>query len=196
MRKIILATHNQGKVNELKQMLMGLEAEVYSLTDIDYLTEIPEAGTTFLENALIKARTIAKKYDALIIADDSGLSVDYLLGAPGVYSARYAGVNASDDENIDKLLRELKEVEPSQRGAQFICQLAVINENKDEYLFTGTCSGTILQERLGNAGFGYDPIFYTHYYNKSMAQLQPEQKNQISHRAAAFKKMIAKIGEI
>jgi len=190
MKTIILATHNEGKVNELRQMLADFQVVVKSLSDINYHDEIAETGTTFTENALIKARVIATEYpEAIIVADDSGLKVDALNGEPGVYSARYAGLTATDDANIDKLLTELQAVEPEKRSARFVCVLVVIS-NEKEYVVEGTCAGQILTERQGAGGFGYDPIFYVPELNKTTAEMSKDEKNAISHRGQAFAKLL------
>jgi len=190
MKRIILASHNTGKVTEFKQMLADYEVEVLSLVDVNYLEEIEETGTTFIENARIKAEAIAKMYpDAIVVADDSGLAVNVLDGAPGVYSARYAGMDANADTNIDKLLSELNGVSTDNRNARFVCVLVVMYQNQ-EYVAQGTCEGQILTKRRGIGGFGYDPIFYLPQFNKTMAELAKDEKNAISHRGAAFKELL------
>ena len=190
MKRIILASHNTGKVTEFKQMLADYEVEVLSLVDVNYLEEIEETGTTFIENARIKAEAIAKMYpDAIVVADDSGLAVNVLDGAPGVYSARYAGMDANADTNIDKLLSELNGVSTDNRNARFVCVLVVMYQNQ-EYVAQGTCEGQILTKRRGIGGFGYDPIFYLPQFNQTMAELAKDEKNAISHRGAAFKELL------
>ena len=197
MKKIILATYNAGKAAEFKQMLADYQVEVLSLLDISYQNEIEETGATFTENALIKARAIATDYPGVIIvADDSGLAVDALNGEPGVYSARYAGVKACDNENIDKLLTELQTVETKKRSARFVCVLVAIDEEGQEYITEGTCEGEILTERRGTAGFGYDPIFYVPELNKTTAEMSKVEKNAISHRGQAFAKLMPILGAI
>lgn len=197
MKKIILATHNIGKAAEFKQMLTDYQIEVLSLIDIKYQKEIEETGSTFTENALIKARAIATENPGvMVIADDSGLVVDALNGKPGVYSARYAGTDATDDENIDKLLAELQMVETKKRSARFVCVLVVIDEKGKECIVMGTCEGQILSERRGTAGFGYDPIFYVPKLMKTTAEMDQDEKNAISHRGQAFAKLVTLIGEI
>jgi len=197
MQKIILATQNRGKVNEFRQMLADYQVEVLSLIDLNYQNEIEETGSTFTENALIKARAIATENPGvMVIADDSGLAVDALSGKPGVYSARYAGTDATDDENIDKLLAELQMVETKKRSARFVCVLVVIDEKGKECIVTGTCEGQILSERRGTAGFGYDPIFYVPKLMKTTAEMDQDEKSAISHRGQAFAKLVTLIGEI
>lgn len=197
MKNIILATHNHGKTAEFKQMLANYPVHVLSLSELNYNTEIPETGTTFAENALIKARTIAACYpDTIVVADDSGLVVDALGGAPGVYSARYAGVEATDDENINKLLNLMKNMEQKKRSAKFICVIAVVTAEGIEHIVEGTCHGQILTKRHGSGGFGYDPIFYLPDLKKSMAELDKSEKNAISHRGQAFLQLIPLLGEL
>lgn len=189
MKKIILATHNAGKVREFAQIIKRHEIEVLSLSDIGYEDEIEENGATFEENALIKARQIAKQFKTAVVADDSGLEVDALNKEPGVYSARYAGPNRSDEENMDKVLEGLKNVPANERTAQFVCALAFIDETGKETVVRGTCEGQILHEKRGDEGFGYDPIFYLPQLAKTMAQLAKAEKNALSHRANAFKQL-------
>ncbi|MTN19085.1 XTP/dITP diphosphatase, partial [Turicibacter sanguinis] len=163
--------------------------QVKSLLDLGDVTEIEENGETFEENALIKAREIAKKYKKLVIADDSGLEVDALNKRPGVYSARYAGEGRDDAKNIDKVLTELEGIEEKNRSARFVCALALVTENGEEYVVRGECEGQILTHRQGNEGFGYDPIFYLPSIQKTMAEIPKSEKNVLSHRADAFKKL-------
>lgn len=190
MKKIILASNNPGKVTEFKQMLADYDVEVLSLIDINYPEDIEETGTTFIQNARIKAQAIAAQHsDAIVVADDSGLEVDALNGEPGVYSARYAGLKATADANIDKLLVSLQLVEPEKRSARFVCVLVVLNANQ-EYVARGTCEGQITTVRRGNAGFGYDPIFYVPELKKTMAEMDDDEKNAISHRGQAFTQLL------
>jgi len=196
MKKIILATQNAGKIREFAQMMEKYEIEVLSLLDLNYTDEIEETGATFEENALIKAREIASQYNAIVVADDSGLEIDALKGAPGVYSARYAGDTCHDDANMDKVLAELKEVPDHQRTARFVCTLAVIDEQGKETLVRGTCEGKIWHEKRGSGGFGYDPIFYLPKLGKTMAELLKDEKNALSHRGQAFKKLALIMGEL
>jgi len=196
MKKIIFATKNVGKVSEFAQMMEKYGVEVLSLLHINYESEIEENGQTFEENALIKARQIASQYKTTVIADDSGLLIDALSGAPGVYSARYAGVACNDDANMEKVLAELKDVPDDERTARFVCALAVVDANGKETVVRGTCEGKIWHEKRGLAGFGYDPIFYLPHLNKTMAELSKDEKNALSHRGKAFKKLELVAGEI
>lgn len=187
MKELILATHNLGKVEELRQMLGDLPVKVKSLHDFPELGEIPETGTTFEENARIKAETVFAYTGLPVVADDSGLEVDALNGAPGVYSARYAGDKATDEDNNRKLLQALKNVPESGRGAQFrsvICSIF----NPGNVVFTeGVCRGRIGFEPRGDNGFGYDPLFLVEPdYQRTMAELSLAEKNTISHRSRAF----------
>jgi len=195
MKQLILATKNAGKVYEFKQIMQNHPFEIISLLDISYPTEIEETGTTFEENALIKAREIASLYKTVVVADDSGLEIDALNGAPGVYSARYAGVVSDDDANIKKVLTELENVAPHERKARFVCILAMVDEKGHETVVRGTCEGEILDERRGDNGFGYDPIFYLSEHKRTMAELSDDEKNSLSHRGNAFRKLEKIIGE-
>lgn len=186
MKKLLLATHNQGKVLEFKALMKDHNVEVLSLFDINYELEIEETGVTFEENALIKARTIAKQYSMMTIADDSGLVIDALDGRPGVYSAIYAGEPRDDEANIDKVLAEMKDVPESERSARFICVLAMVDEAGNEHVVCGQCEGVILTERRGTNGFGYDPIFYNPSVRKTMAEMSKAEKNAVSHRRKAI----------
>ena len=161
MKQILVATKNVGKINELKQLMACYKVKVLSLDDMLDDIEIEETGSTFEENALLKAHVAATKYKMMALADDSGLEIDALNGNPGVYSARYASQMQSDDEaNMDKVLYQMKDVADSERGARFVCVLAVVNTNAEEFVVRGECEGLILRKRCGAEGFGYDPIFY------------------------------------
>jgi len=196
MKKIILATKNIGKVLEFTQMMEKHGLKILSLHDINYDGEIEENGLTFEENALIKAREIAFLSKTTVVADDSGLVIDALNGAPGVYSARYAGDTCNDDANMDKVLEELKSIPDNERTARFVCALAVVNADGGETVVRGTCEGKIWHEKRGLKGFGYDPIFYLPQLNKTMAELSKDEKNALSHRGNAFKKLELIAGEI
>jgi XTP/dITP diphosphohydrolase len=187
MKKLILATHNLGKVRELKQMLGDLPVEVRSLHDFPELGEIPETGTTFQENARVKAETVFAHTGLPVIADDSGLEVDALSGAPGVYSARYAGEKATDEDNNRKLLQALSDVPESGRGAQFRSVICAIFGPGKEVFTEGVCRGRIGFGPRGDNGFGYDPLFLVEPdYQRTMAELSLAEKNAISHRSRAF----------
>ncbi|MDA8235448.1 MAG: XTP/dITP diphosphatase [Clostridia bacterium] len=188
--RLVLATNNKGKVKELKEMLAELPIEISSLEDYPELGEIEENGTTFEENALIKARAVAQHTGLPAMADDSGLEVDFLNGAPGVYSARFAGEPKSDEANNAKLLRELAGVPEENRSARFRCVIALVHPDGREYTAHGTCEGRITFEPSGSGGFGYDPLFYVAEFDKTFAQLDSTSKNTISHRGRALKDAI------
>ena len=170
-------------------MFRPLGYDVKTLLDFPSINEIDETGKTFEENAILKAETVAKALGKVVIADDSGLMIDALNGAPGIYSARYAGPKKNDEENMDKVLAELADVPVEERTARFYCALAVAFPNGESVTVNGTCEGIILPERRGNNGFGYDPIFFVKDLGRAMAELEPSEKGQISHRAVALKKL-------
>ncbi|WP_096440666.1 XTP/dITP diphosphatase [Alteribacter populi] len=186
MREVIIATKNPGKVKEFQAFFEKRSIQVTSLLDVEELDDVVEDGETFEDNAIKKAETIGKALGKPVIADDSGLEVDALNGAPGVYSARYAGNMKSDQANNEKLLRELKGVPGEERTARFVCVLAVYLPGTNSSVFRGTCEGKIAEEKKGEHGFGYDPLFYVPSKNKMMAELTREEKNEISHRANAL----------
>ena len=187
--EILVATRNRGKVREIRKALKGLRLQIHALTDFPAAPEIEEDGKTFAENALKKARSYSKLFGKLTISDDSGIEVDGLKGAPGVYSARYAGAGASDRENNRRLLREMEGVPPSKRGARFKCSIAIVSPDDREAAAEGECRGRIGFKEIGKRGFGYDPLFILPQYGKTMAQLTLEEKNWISHRGKALTKL-------
>ena len=189
MKEVMIATKNAGKAKEFEHIFNQYNVVVKSLLDFEGIEEIVEDGQTFEENALIKAREIAKQFNQVVIADDSGLEVDALDGRPGVYSARYAGEGRNDQANIEKVLSELEGVPTQNRSARFVCALALVTPEGEEAVVRGTCEGQILSECVGSEGFGYDPIFYLPQLGKTMAQIPKSQKNVLSHRAEAFKKL-------
>ena len=188
-KTIIIATGNKGKIREFNSILKDRYDEILSLYDFDNLPKIVEDGSTFAENAYIKAKVISDFLGRDTIADDSGLVVDALGGSPGIFSARYAGENATDDENIDKLLVEMKGIK--NRGARFKCCIAFVSKSGGRRFFEGECLGKIASERRGDKGFGYDPVFYLPQFNKTMAEISLEMKNSISHRAKAIEKLVS-----
>lgn len=190
MQEIIVATKNEGKIKEMKAIFANKDVQVKSLLDYPSIPDIEETGETFAENAKIKAQAIANVFQRPVIADDSGLIVDALDGAPGVYSARYAGEEKNDEKNNEKLLRELQNVSEQERTARFYCALCVAFPDGKSYIFEGSCEGMIAKEPKGENGFGYDPIFYIPHLKKTMAQLSQEEKNQLSHRAKAIEKLV------
>lgn len=186
--KIVLATGNQGKVKELKAILSDLDVEVLSLKDFPEIGEIIEDGVTFAENAIKKATAVTEAVNLIAVADDSGLEVDYLDGAPGIYSARFAGESSSDLENNLKLLSLLQDVPDEKRTARFRCVIAVSTPCGEMYTTDGTCEGIVGHEMKGELGFGYDPLFFLPEHNRTIAELDPEIKNRISHRGRALVK--------
>lgn len=192
--KIVLATGNKGKVKELAAMLSGLGIEVLPQSEFN-VTEVAETGTTFVENAIIKARHAARQTGLAAIADDSGLAVDALGGAPGVYSARYSGEQATDQSNIVKLLDAMTDIPNNKRQAKFLCVLVFMRHADDPtpIICQGEWLGEITSEPLGENGFGYDPVFWVEAQNCSSAQLLPEQKNALSHRGKALKLLLAQL---
>lgn len=187
--KILLATANRGKIKEIKHILEGLDLDIVTLDDYPGLSLPPEDGATFMENALIKARGAALKTGVAVLADDSGLEVDFLGGLPGIRSARYAGTGASDKENWLKLLKELEGVDEEKRRARFRCALALVWPDGEEEVFEGSLEGVILGEPRGGHGFGYDPVFFIPEMGKTAAELTPDEKNSVSHRAKALEKL-------
>lgn len=184
---VVIATRNRGKVEEIRGLLNGYDVDIKTIDDFDPIPEVIENGQTFEENARIKASFTAKALGLPAIADDSGLVVEALNGAPGIYSARYAGKKASDAENNLKLLKELKGVK--NRDARFETVVAIALPHGEAKTYTGKVEGVILEAPDGNMGFGYDPLFYYPPFSKTFAQMTNEEKNKISHRGMAFKKL-------
>jgi XTP/dITP diphosphohydrolase len=189
LQSVIIATKNAGKAKDFERILRPYGVEVKTLLDFPNIEDVEETGKTFEENAILKAETISKKLNKMVIADDSGIIVDALDGRPGVYSARYAGEDKNDEANNQKVLEEMAEVEEKDRSARFYCAIALAIPDNPSVIVNGICEGSILFERRGTNGFGYDPIFLVASLKKSMAELTPEEKNQISHRAHAMKKI-------
>jgi len=185
--KIVLASNNQKKIKEIKSILtrIGCEYEVLSLDAIDFHNEIVEDGSTFEENALIKARTVSS-LGYIGIADDSGLCVDALNGEPGIYSARYAGEPCDDQKNNEKILHALKGIEDPQRSAAFVSVIACTLPNGKHFTVRGECKGKMLKASQGDSGFGYDPLFMPEGFDKTFAELSFDEKNSISHRGRAL----------
>jgi XTP/dITP diphosphohydrolase len=186
LKEIVVATENPGKLREIKDALQGMSIEILSLGDFSPMLPLEEDGRTFRENALKKARVVAKLTGRLTIADDSGLEVDSLQGMPGVRSARFAGEGASDAENNRKLLQLLKGVPSTQRGATFRCVIAVVSPEGKEKWVEGLCRGVIGDTERGREGFGYDPLFLLPELGKTFAELPLELKNKVSHRGRAL----------
>ena len=186
--KIVLATHNHDKEIELKHSLRGLDVEICSLSEYPDIGEIYETGATLLENSLLKANTVHDLTGLPVIADDTGLEVDALDGAPGVYSARFSGVNATYEDNVNKLLSVMEDVPDDMRSARFRTVISFVDETQE--LWTeGFIEGRITENSRGNMGFGYDPVFYVPRLKKTFAELSTAEKNKISHRGLALQKL-------
>ncbi len=187
-QRLIIATNNEGKLREFGKLLQPFGFEVISMRQAGFSEDIIEDGETFEENAHIKARAVYEATGLPTMADDSGLEIDFLNGAPGIYSARYAGENATDYERCEKVLQEMRDVAQPLRDARFVCAIYFIYNEDDEYSVRGTVEGYIGEERKGENGFGYDPIFMLNE-DDSMATIDEDEKNRISHRAMAFEKL-------
>ncbi len=192
--KAIIATHNPGKVKEFTRILSPFGIEAVSQSDAGITLEVEETGKTFEENAALKAREIYKQTKTATIADDSGLMVDALDGAPGVYSARYAGPGATDRDRYEKLLREMENIPEEKRTAKFVCVIHMILPDGQEISVRGECPGIIGRAPSGEGGFGYDPVFYVG--DKSFGELSPEQKDAVSHRGNALRQLTKKLEEL
>ena len=187
MKKLVFATGNMNKLREIKQILEGLDVEVLSMKEAGGDVDIVEDGTTFEENALIKARAVSKASGHLALADDSGLEVDALDKEPGIYSARYMGEDTSYDIKNANIIERLEGVPDEKRTARFVCAMAAVFPDGTEKTFVRTMEGRIGYEIAGANGFGYDPIFYLPEYGKTSAEISPEEKNAISHRGKALR---------
>ena len=190
MMDLVIATSNQNKLKEFAALLQDYRVTLLSLKDFPHIPEIVEDGKTFIENALKKATVVARATGKLTIADDSGLEVEMLNGRPGVYSARFAGNGAGDAENNAKLLAVLKGVPPDKRGACFKCVLGIALPQGETAFVEGECRGIIIDAPRGQHGFGYDPVFLVPQYNQTFSEMPPEQKNAISHRSRALRKLL------
>ncbi len=193
-KKLVFATNNQGKVNEIRQIL-GEGYEVYSLKDLEFQGGIVEDGKSFEENALIKAKAVCEQTGEMVLADDSGFEVDYLGGEPGIYSARYLGENTSYDIKNADLLERCKDAPEGERGARFVCVIACACPDGRAFTTKGVIEGVLAHEPKGTNGFGYDPIFYLPERGCTTGELAPEEKNKISHRGIALRKMVEKLAE-
>jgi len=189
--KLVVATRNAGKLKEIGKLLAPLGVEAKGLDELDCSLEVVEDGDSFAANARKKANEIAVLTGRMTLADDSGLVVDALNGAPGIYSARYAGENCTDAENNARLLQELAGVPTQLRTGAFVCAMALVDPDGDVLEFSGRLAGLILDEPRGSGGFGYDPLFLVPEYGKTLAELPLEIKNRISHRGAALQQLIA-----
>lgn len=195
MKKIILASNNKGKIAEVKEILKDMNVEVISMKEAGLDVDIEENGSTFEENALIKAEAIMKMTGEITIADDSGLEVDYLNKEPGIYSARYMGHDTSYDIKNNAIIQRLDGVKGTDRSARFVCAMAVVFPDGKNIIARGTIEGLIADKPMGENGFGYDPIMYLPEYQKTSAQLSSEEKNKISHRGKALEKLKTQLQE-
>ena len=195
--KIVLASGNLNKVREINALLSNTSYEIIPQSEFNVI-EADETGTTFLENALIKARHAAQHTKYPVIADDSGIEVDALDGKPGVFSSRYAGQNASDKDNLNKLIKNIKRLDPKDCHARFICSMVFLENmsEKDPIVVEGVWEGYVVVNPCGKNGFGYDPIFYVPEYECTSAELDRKKKNQLSHRGQAIRKLTKKLNEI
>lgn len=184
---IVVATNNKGKLAEIRHMLP--EYNVFSQRDVGADIDVDETGSTYEENAFLKAVGVRPYTGKLIIADDSGLEVDALGGAPGLYSARYAGDGTTPDDGMKKLLKNLSSVPFEKRSAHFVCCIVLLEPNGEKHVFRGECSGYILNEKRGANGFGFDPLFWFKEYDKTFAELDEDIKNKVSHRHLALEKL-------
>jgi len=196
MQQIVLATGNKGKVREFKQMLLNQPFEILPQSEFN-VDEVAETGLTFVENAIIKARHASKITGLPAIADDSGIEVDALNGAPGIYSARYAGVDANDKDNLYKLIEDVENVAEPLRTARFQCVLVLMRHENDPtpLICQGTWEGTLLSKPAGQNGFGYDPIFWLEANQCTSAELDPDTKDQLSHRGQALRKLVNQLAQ-
>lgn len=189
MKQIIFATGNKDKMREIREIMADIDVEVISMKEAGIVVDVVEDGSTFEENSLIKAKAIAAHTDAIVLADDSGLEIDYLEKAPGVYSARFMGEDTSYDIKNQALIDKLEGVPKEQRTARFVCAIVAVLPNKETLVVRETMEGYIGYEIAGENGFGYDPIFYLDEFGCSSAALSREQKNEISHRGKALRAM-------
>lgn len=189
MKKILFATSNEGKMREIRMIMADLDVELYSLKDLDIHVDIDENGKTFEENAAIKAKALRPFTDAIILADDSGLEIDYINKEPGIYSARYMGEDTSYDVKNANLIKRLANAKDDERSARFVCAIAALLPDGQLLITRETMEGRIAYEPAGENGFGYDPILYLPEYGMTSAQISPEEKNKISHRGKALRAM-------
>lgn len=194
MQRIVLASNNAGKLREISAMVADRDLQVESQSAFN-VPEVAETGTTFIENAIIKARNASQLSDLPAIADDSGIEVMALGGRPGIYSARYAGEGASDRENLEKLIEDVKNLPEERRAARFVCVMVFIRHAGDPVplVAEGIWNGVAVTEPKGSNGFGYDPMFYVPTHDCTSAELPPDVKNQISHRGQALRKLIEQL---
>jgi len=195
LKRIIVATRNRGKLKEIRELLEGCGCKILSMDEAGIHEDIAENGLTFEENALIKARAIRRITGDIVLADDSGLEIDFLNNAPGIYTARFLGKDARDEDRWNAILKLMDGVPEQYRGARFVCCAAVVSEDGEKTV-TGVLEGRIANEAAGSNGFGYDPIFLVPEYGRTLAQLDSDTKNSISHRGRAFRKVAELIKEL
>lgn len=195
MKRIIVATRNRGKLKEIRELLEGCGCKILSMDEAGIHEDIAENGLTFEENALIKARAIRRITGDIVLADDSGLEIDFLNNAPGIYTARFLGKDTRDEDRWNAILKLMDGVPEQYRGARFVCCAAVVSEDGEKTV-TGVLEGRIANEAAGSNGFGYDPIFLVPEYGRTLAQLDSDTKNSISHRGRAFRKVAELIKEL
>jgi XTP/dITP diphosphohydrolase len=196
MKTIVVASNNNHKIEEIKNILKGLPYRVISMKEAGINVEVEETGTTFLENAYIKAseiHSLINNKEYLVMSDDSGIEVDALGGAPGVYSARYAGEHGNSEKNNEKLLKELQGKKQEERKARFVCAIVLVGISEKAIKVQGTVEGYVTEEIKGKDGFGYDPLFYVPEYNMTFAEMSSEDKNKISHRSKALNMLLEEI---
>lgn len=202
MKKLIVASNNKKKIEEIKNILSEVSLEVRSLKEEGIDIDVVEDGLTFEANSRTKAVEIKEyllsngKNNFIVLADDSGLEVDYLNGEPGVFSARYSGIHGDDDANNKKLLEKLKNVKWEERKAKFVCVITLVNDLGKEIAVRGEAEGIITEKESGKAGFGYDPLFFVEEFNKTFSEMTGEEKNKISHRGKALEKVKLEIKEL
>lgn len=202
MKKFILASNNAHKIKEIKEILKDFDFEILSLKEAGIDIDVEEDGKTFEENSFKKADEIRKylasqgESNFIVMADDSGLEVDYLNGAPGIYSARYAGEHGNDAKNNEKLLNDLRDIKEEDRKANFICVIVAVTDKGAKIVAEGKSYGIILEELSGNEGFGYDPLFFVPEYKKTFAEMTSDEKNTISHRGIALEKLKSKLKDL
>ena len=191
--RLIIATGNEDKVREIDEILEGTGFEAISMKQAGFNPDIVEDGTTFEENALKKAMAVHELSGEYVMADDSGLCIDALDGAPGIYSARFCGENSTYEEKFRKIFEMLADVPEDKRTAQFVCAIAVVKPDGTSFTVRGECRGVLHEKPVGENGFGYDPIFYVPEFGMTTAQMEPEVKNSISHRGRALRAMVEKL---
>lgn len=191
--RIVIATGNKDKVREINEILKGTEFDAVSMKEIGIDPEIIEDADSFEGNALIKARTVHELTKEYVMADDSGLCIDALNGAPGIYSARFCGEDSTYEEKFKKIFEMLKDVPEEKRTAQFVCAIAVVRPDGSSFTVRGECHGILHEKPMGDGGFGYDPIFYVPEFGMTTAQMTKDQKNSISHRGKALRAMVDKL---